>query len=113
MARDRTLRNESIRRFKGETVFDWETEPADERPSELAEPTQYGALWAPTRSPYVGLEVPRARPPRKRGGLGNAWIAVLLTVALAAAAILGYVRYGPMKPGDGAAPSAASAGHHG
>jgi len=109
MARDRTLRNESIRRFKGETVFDWETEPSIERPSEMVEPTQYGALWAAASpSGYGGLEVRRPRPPRKRGGLGQAWLAVVLAVALAALAIIGYVRFAPLRLSDAALPAGAT-----
>lgn len=31
----------TIRRFKGETVYDWESEPADERPTEFGASTGF------------------------------------------------------------------------
>ena len=89
MARDRHQQNHGVRRFKGETVFDWETEPSPERPSELVEPTQYGSLLAPpSRSPYAALEVRRPRPPQKRGGSGNAWLTMVLVVVMAAGTLV-------------------------
>ena len=93
MRRDSQITDSAIRRFKGETVFGWENEPADERPSELSGSTQYGALWAPmTRPPASTLEVARPRPPQKRGGRTNVWLATLLIVTLAAGGLLGVVR---------------------
>ena len=73
MPGDRHQTHQTVRRFKGETVFDWEAEPSSERPSEFTESTQtqYGHVFAPsTRSRNSTLEVARPRPPQKRGGLG-------------------------------------------
>jgi hypothetical protein len=93
MHRDSQITDSAIRKFKGETVFGWEHEPADERPSQFSDTTQYGALWAPlTRPPTSPLEVARPRPPQKRGAAPNAWLAALLVVTLAAGAIFGAVR---------------------
>ena len=93
MRRDSQITDSAIRRFKGETVFGWENEPADERPSSLSESTQYGALWAPlTRPSASGLEVARPRPPQKRSGRAGVWLAVLVAVTLAAGALFGVVR---------------------
>jgi hypothetical protein len=112
MRRDSQITDSAIRRFKGETVFGWEHEPADERPSVHPETTQYGALWAPlTRPPASTLEVARPRPPRKRGASPNAWLAVLLVVALAAGAIVGVVRFLQARsPGPQASGSPPGAG---
>ena len=55
------------RDFKDTQVFGWESEPADERPSEFVQSTGYSAL-----SGYYGMPDTRgtaSRPP-KRGGLG-------------------------------------------
>lgn len=106
MRRDSQITDSAIRRFKGETVFGWENEPADERPSAHSESTQYGALWAPlTRPQSAGLEVARPRPPQKRGGRTNVWLAVMLAVALAAGTIVGVVRLLQARHPAAAAPA--------
>jgi hypothetical protein len=106
MRRDSQITDSAIRRFKGETVFGWENEPADERPSALANSTQYGALWAPlTRPPASTLEVARPRPPQKRGSRTNVWLAVVLVLTLAAGAIVGVVRLLQARHPEAAAPA--------
>lgn len=85
-----------MRVYKGETVFDWDFEPTDERPSAFAESTQYGRLWAPsTRSPS-SLEVARPRPPRKRGGIGTAWVVTIVGLAVVAGVLFGYLKSRPV-----------------
>jgi hypothetical protein len=94
MTRDRHQQHQdAVRVYKGQTVFDWDHEPSDERPSAFVESTQYGQLWAPsTRAPGAGLEVARARPPRKQGGIGAGWIALIIGLAVAAGAVIGYTK---------------------
>jgi hypothetical protein len=94
MRRDSQITDSSVRKFKGETVFGWEHEPADERPSEFAPTTRYDTLWTtPLRAPAPALEIPRPRPAQKRGGFNNVWLALVLAVALAGSAIFGVVRW--------------------
>ena len=96
MPGDRHQTHQTVRRFKGETVFDWEAEPSSERPSEFTESTQtqYGHVFAPsTRSRNSTLEVARPRPPQKRGGLGAMWIAIVISFAVVAGSVIGYTRY--------------------
>jgi hypothetical protein len=94
MARDRHQRHQdAVRVYKGETVFDWESEPADERASAFVESTHYGHLWAPsTRSMASTLETPRPRPPRKQGGIGTLWVVLIVGFALAAGVLIGYAK---------------------
>ncbi len=96
MPGDRQQTHQTVRRFKGETVFDWEAEPSSERPSEFTESTQtnYGNVFAPSsRSRASTLEVPRPRPPQKRGGIGALWIGIIIAFALSAGTVIGYMRY--------------------
>ncbi len=90
-----------MRVFKGETVFDWESEPASERPSAFAESTQQGRAGPSSRrGPASTLEVARPRPPRKQGGIGTTWVVAILGLAVAAGAFIGYVK---MRPAASAA----------
>ncbi len=96
MPGDRQQTHQTVRRFKGETVFDWEAEPSTERPSEFTESTQthYNSVFAPsTRSRNSSLEVARPRPPQKRGGIGALWIGIIVAFAIAAGTVIGYMRY--------------------
>jgi len=73
-----------IRKFKGATVFEWDSEPADERPSEFAETTQIAGPWGPaSNNAYVALETRRSRPrtPR-RGSSTTLWLALALVAAI-------------------------------
>jgi hypothetical protein len=66
-SRDNAAMKANQRHFKGTQVFGWESEPANERPSEFVQSTGYSAL-----SGYYGMPDARAtasRPP-KRSGLG-------------------------------------------
>jgi len=112
MPGDRQQTHQTVRRFKGETVFDWDNEPTSERPSEFTESTQYSGLWGPTTRPRNStLEVPRPRPPKKRGGIGATWIAIIIAFAVTAGAVIGYMRYRESQPApapQAAAPQAAT-----
>lgn len=73
---------DAVRVYKGVTVFDWDHEPTDMRPSAFVESTQYDAVWAPsTQTRASMLESRRPRPPRKRGGLGTLGVVGVLAVA--------------------------------
>ena len=75
-----------IRKFKGETVFDWDSEPSEMRPSEFVESTLASPMWTtPSRLEAAPLETRRAGPPRKQGGVGTVWLALAVAVALGSA----------------------------
>jgi hypothetical protein len=76
-----------VRQFKGSTVFDWDAEPADERPSEFARSTGYSGL-----SSYSALDTPAARRASRRGGSGSLWVAVAVVIGLSVAGILALAR---------------------
>jgi hypothetical protein len=71
----------SRQRDPGPTVFGWDEEPSDERPSEFAQSTQLG----PASGYYRGgrAHAPRAR---RRSGVSG-WIIVLLFVLLLIAVV--------------------------
>ncbi len=77
-----------MRVYKGVTVFDWDHEPTDMRPSAFVESTQhsthYDSVWAPsTQTRASMLERRRPRPPRKRGGMGTGVVLGVLAVGVA------------------------------
>lgn len=77
---------QAVRQFKGSAVFDWETEPADERPSEFTSSRQ--GLDRQRSARYDGIEVRRQRPPLKRGGMSVIGRAMVLVVMLAGAGMV-------------------------
>jgi hypothetical protein len=76
----------SQRPFKNTQVFDWDSEPKDERPSEFVPSTGYSAL-----SGYYAMPEARASRPRRGGGLNTVLIAGAIIVALGTAALLGFL----------------------
>lgn len=81
---------DAVRVYKGVTVFDWDHEPSDMRPSAFVESTQYDSVWAPsTQTRASMLERRRPRPPRKRGGVGTGLVVVVVLLALGVGAALG------------------------
>ncbi|MDE1949868.1 MAG: hypothetical protein KGL43_15235 [Burkholderiales bacterium] len=76
----------AVRQYKGTTVFDWDSEPADERPSEFTS-SSLGS-GSSRRSGYEGIEVRRRRPPRKRAGMSVLMRAFVLVLVLSAIAIV-------------------------
>jgi len=75
----------SVRKFKGVTVIDWDTEPAEERPSQFADSTLYADLiGAPPAALY--------RSPKKRKGSGSAWLSVALVLAIGSGGLFWMVR---------------------
>lgn len=75
----------SPRPFKDTQVFDWESEPKDERPSEFVASTGYSSL-----SGYYSMPEP-VRRRRSSGGLNLVLIAGGVAVALGAAALYGFL----------------------
>ena len=76
MVHKQSSQHKTVRKFKGVTVIDWDTEPAEERPSEFADSTLYADLIGP---PSTSLY----RSPKKRKGSGSAWLGLALVLALA------------------------------
>jgi len=100
----------NVRKFKGTTVFDWDSEPSEERPSEFAESSLYLSQTAISRSSgfhkrggdfsassrgssYSTLERPRARPAQKKGGSGTIWLAVGMVLVITAGGLYGLMRW--------------------
>ena len=90
-----------IRKFKGETVFDWESEPSDERPTEFGSSTQfsstgYSHLTGYSQlSGYSTLESERraSRPRRRVKRRGSVWVPATLVFAFAVLGLIGLVHY--------------------
>lgn len=80
----------TVRKFKGSTVYDWDSEPSDERPSEF---TAGAAVSVPAHRAATGLEQRRARPARKRGGLSTLAVSMLLLGVSAGACMLLLARW--------------------
>ena len=66
--------------FKETSLFDWESEPAEERPSEFA---------ASTLSPYAPLPPRRRKPPSRL--LSVAFVASIAALGLGGALLVGLV----------------------
>lgn len=87
-----------IRQFKGATVYDWDSEPSEMRPSEFVESTLASPMWTtPSRLEAPALEVRRPRPPRKQGGVGTVWLAVAVSMALGAGLLMAALRWLPPR----------------
>lgn len=109
MAEKQQPRAEAVRKFKGTTVFDWDSEPSEERPSEFAESSLHLSQTAISRSSgfhkrggdfstsrssgYSTLERPRARPAQKKGGSGTLWVALGMVLAITAGGLYGLMRW--------------------
>ena len=99
----------NVRKFKGTTVFDWDSEPSEERPSEFAESSLHLTQTAISRSSgfhkrggdfsssrssgYSTLERPTVRPAQKRGGSGTIWLALGLVGIITAGGLYGLMRW--------------------
>ncbi len=110
MAEKQKQQQAGVRKFKGTTVFDWDSEPSEERPSEFAESSVFLSQTAISRSSgfhkrggdfstsrgasgYSTLERPSVRPPQKRGGSGTIWLALGMVVAITAGGLYGLMRW--------------------
>ena len=99
-----------VRKFKGTTVFDWDSEPSEERPSEFAESSVFlsqtaisrssgfhkrGGDFSTTRgsSGYSSLERPSVRPAQKRGGSGTIWLALGMVLVITAGGLYALMRW--------------------
>jgi len=71
--------------YKDTQVFDWDAEPHDERPSEFVPTTGYSVLSGYYAAPEPG------RRRRGRSGVNPVIVASAVVVALATAALLGFL----------------------
>lgn len=100
----------NIRKFKGTTVFDWDSEPSEERPSEFAESSLSLSQTAishssgfskrggdfsplPRNAGNSTLERARARPAQKRGGSGTLWLALGMVLLITVGGLYGLMRW--------------------
>ncbi len=100
----------NVRKFKGTTVFDWDSEPSEERPSEFAESSLSLSQTAISRSSgfskrggdfstvarntgHSTLERARARPAQKRGGSRTLWFALGMVLVITVGGLYGLVRW--------------------
>lgn len=77
----------TVRRFKGETVYDWESEPADERPTEFGASTgfsTYSGYFHSTQDSSLERHRRMARRYKRKGSGG-----LVIGVALVMAAVTG------------------------
>jgi hypothetical protein len=109
MAEKQQHRTDAVRKFKGTTVFDWDSEPSEERPSEFAESSLYLSQTAISRSSgfskrggdfshsrssgYSTLERARPRPAQKRGGSNTLWWALGMVAVITAGGLYGLIRW--------------------
>jgi hypothetical protein len=108
MAEKQQQRADAVRKFKGTTVFDWDSEPTEERPSEFAESSLYLSQTAISRSSgfhkrggdftgrstgYSQLERARPRPAQKRGGSGTLWLALGMVAIITVGGLYGLMRW--------------------
>ncbi len=73
-----------VRRFKGETVYDWESEPADERPTEFGASTgfsSYSGYFHSTQDSALERRRRMARRHRRKGS-GGLVLGLVVTLAL-------------------------------
>lgn len=82
------------RDFKPTQVFDWESEPRDERPSEFVPSTGYSALSGYHAMPDVEA-APTRRPARAAGSHTAMWmVALIVTLGVAGLFGLGHLLRG-------------------
>lgn len=92
MAHDDHKQSRPVRQFKDTTVFDWDAEPADERPSEFVS-TSYSVLSGfSTLSGYSTLDAHRARKSERQGSLGTLLVALLVFFAIGVGGLFGLMR---------------------
>jgi hypothetical protein len=85
MASSHASSQRPVRKFKGVTVIEWDTEPAEERPSQFADSTLYADL--------LGSPPPRSQRSRRSTGIGSAWFALVLVLAVASGGMFGLMKF--------------------
>ena len=73
-----------VRRFKGETVYDWESEPADERPTEFGASTGFSTYSGYFHSTADSSLERRRRMARRYKRKGSGGLVIGLAVVMAA-----------------------------
>lgn len=76
--------------LKKTQVFDWETEPADERPSEFVQSTGYSVLSGFHAAPPTR---PSTRKRSSSGGINMLLVAAGVVIGLGALALVGFIHY--------------------
>ena len=88
-----------IRRFKGETVFDWEAEPSSERPTEFGSTafgstTVFGATTGYSAlSAFSTLESQRRSPRRPTTRRSSNAVPIAMVLAFAVLGLLGLLHF--------------------
>jgi hypothetical protein len=102
MAKDQKNRTAEVRRFKGTTVFDWESEPSIMRPTEFEHSTVPSSLWEASRLDSSTLR--QTRRPQRRA-LSAVVVYLIIAVAVSTAALFGVARLLKTRPDAGAVAS--------
>ena len=84
-----------VRRFKGTTVFDWESEPSIMRSTEFEHSTVPSSLWEASRLDSSTLR--QTRLPQRRG-LSAVVVYLIVAVAVSTAALFGVARFLKTRP---------------
>ena len=79
--------------FKTTQVFDWESEPKDERPSEFVPTTGFWSLSGYYSMPPDAQAMRRQHRGRRGGGGAVLWLSAALVVTLGALALLAFVHF--------------------
>jgi hypothetical protein len=89
MTRDRHQSSQPVRKYRGETVFGWEDDSAQDTSRAFTDtateprPGAHGAL-----SSRASLQAQRRRMARRRRGAAALWITLVLVALVGAAAVL-------------------------
>lgn len=84
-------RNADIRQFKGVTVYDWESEPADERPTVFGASTGFDGQSSLFDASTLERRRRARRRSRRRGGLAL-WLPVVMVLGLSSALLYAAAR---------------------
>ncbi len=75
--------------LKKTQVFDWETEPADERPSEFVQSTGYSVLSGFHAAPPTRASTRQ----RSSGGINMLVVSAGVIIGIGALALVGFIHY--------------------
>jgi hypothetical protein len=84
----------SVRQFKGVAIYDWESEPAEERPTGFDASTSFSSStltssgFAPTSAYHSTLEARRRAARYRRRGSISVWLLACLVLAAATAGVV-------------------------
>ncbi len=99
MTNNRRRPSNDVRKFKGETVYDWDAEPSIMRPTGFEHSTVPSSLWEPSsRFGPSTLRASQERARARRRGFSTLAIALVVVVAATAAILAGVARYLHARP---------------